>query len=57
MWGLKAGLFGLCSMNRLGFQKKRAGDFQKGNTLKKPYYFAEENNPKKNGIADKPNSR
>ena len=44
-------------MNRLGGQKKRAGDFQKGNTLKKPYYFAEENNPKKNGIADKPNSR
>ena len=43
-------------MNTHCGQKKRAGDFQKGNTLKKPYYFAEENNPKKNGIADKPNS-
>ena len=43
MWGLKVGRFGLCSMNRLGFQKKRAGAFQKGNTLKKAYYFAEDN--------------
>ena len=46
MWGLKAGLFGLCSMNRLGFSKKRAGAFQKGNTFKKPYYFSEENRRK-----------
>ena len=30
-------------MNDHEFSKKRAGAFQKGNTPKKAYYFAEEN--------------